>query len=203
MGRILVTATFFSTVLSSNLTAQASGLPTFNAPYRNFENHEAGFTVTFPDFDNTAIEGMYRFGLGQFDIGFRGGFWFVNRPARRNNDQVLVLGVEARHRVVTHSVDFPADGALILGVGGQFGAVDDFLVTGGVSFGRRLEVEDSDVVIVPFVQPTGWLAFGDTDEFQFGIGLGGDFQLSPRFDLRLSLGVGDRDGFAISGVWIR
>jgi hypothetical protein len=41
----------------------------------------------------------------------------------------------------------------------------------------------------------------DTDA-QFGLGLGGDFRLSRRFDARLSIGVGDLDGIAIGAVWI-
>jgi hypothetical protein len=72
-----------------------------------------------------------------------------------------------------------------------------------VSFGRRLDVEDSDVSISPFVQPHMWWLIGDTDDVLFSLGLGADFRLSPRFDLRVSVGIGDIDGISLGAVWIR
>ncbi len=187
-----------SVVSVSSAAAQASGLPSFNAPYRAFSDHEAGFAVSFPGGD-AAVEGLYRFGRGRFDIGFRGGIWFN----AAGGDEVVVLGVEARERILTHSEDFPADGALILGLGAQIGARDDLIPSVGVSFGRRLDLEDSDVSIIPFVQPHMWWFVGDTDDLLFSLGLGADFRLSPRFDLRVSLAVGDIDGLSLAAVWIR
>jgi hypothetical protein len=187
-----------STISVSNAAAQASGLPSFNAPYRAFSDHEAGFAVSFPGGD-AAVEGLYRFGRGRFDIGFRGGIWFN----AAGGDEVVVLGVEARERILTHSEDFPADGALILGLGAQIGARDDLIPSVGVSFGRRLDLEDSDVSIIPFVQPHMWWFVGDTDDLLFSLGLGADFRLSPRFDLRVSVAVGDIDGLSLAAVWIR
>ena len=57
--------------------------------------------------------------------------------------------------------------------------------------------------IVPFVQPHLWWFVGDTDDVAFSLGLGADFRLSPRFDLRVSIGVGDIDGLSVGAVWIR
>ncbi len=188
-----------SVVSVSSVAAQASGFPSFNAPYRAFSDHEAGFAVSFPGFDDTAVEGLYRFGRGRFDIGFRGGVWFN----ARGSDEILVLGVEARERILTHSDDFPADGALIIGAGIQVGARDNFIPSIGVSFGRRVDVEDSDVSIVPYVQPNLWWFIGDTGDVLFSLGLGADFRLSPRFDLRVSVGVGDIDGLSVGADWIR
>ena len=119
------------------------------------------------------------------------------------NDEIVAVGVEARQRILTHSDDFPADGALILGLGLQIGARDDLIPSVGVSFGRRVDLEDSDVSIIPFVQPHLWWFMGDTDDVKFSLGLGADFRLSPRFDLRVSAGVGDIDGFSVGAVWIR
>ena len=189
-----------SAISVSNAAAQASGLPSFNAPYRAFSDHEAGFAVSFPGGD-AAVEGLYRFGRGRFDIGFRGGIWFIRN--RGVSDEIVALGVEARQRILTHSDDFPADGALIIGAGIQVGASDNFIPSIGVSFGRRVDIEDSDVSIIPYVQPNLWWFIGDTDDVLFSLGLGADFRLSPRFDLRVSVGVGDIDGLSVGAVWIR
>ncbi len=119
------------------------------------------------------------------------------------SDEIVALGVEARQRILTHSDDFPADGALIIGAGIQVGAIDNFIPSIGVSFGRRVDIEDSDVSIIPYVQPNLWWFIGDTDAVLFSLGLGADFRLSPRFDLRVSVGVGDIDGLSVGAVWIR
>jgi len=199
--RSVVGATVASIIFVSSASAQAGGLASFNAPYRSFDRYEAGFAVTFPGYDDAAVEGLYRFGKGEFDIGFRGGVWFVDAGA--GSDQIVVLGAEARQRILTHSDDFPADGALIIGAGVQIGAVDNFIPSAGVSFGRRIDIEDSDVSIIPYIQPHMWWFIGDTDELLFSLGLGADFRLSPRFDLRVSLGLGDIDGLSVGAVWIR
>ncbi len=199
--RTAIAITIASVVYVSSAAAQASGLSSFNAPYRAFVGHEAGFVVSFPGLDDTAIEGLYRFGQGKFDIGIRGGILFIQN--RGVNDEIVALGVEARQRILTHSDDFPADGALILGLGVQIGARDDLIPSVGVSFGRRIDLEDSDISIIPFVQPHLWWFIGDTDDVAFSLGFGADFRLAPRFDLRVSAGVGDIDGMSIGAVWIR
>lgn len=199
--RTAVAIIIASVVSVSGAAAQASGFPSFNAPYRAFRDHEAGFAVSFPGLDDAAVEGLYRFGRGKFDIGLRGGVWFIDNA--RGSDEIVALGVEARQRILTHSDDFPADGALIIGAGVQVGAIDNFIPSIGVSFGRRVDIEDSDISIIPYVQPNLWWFIGDTDEVLFSLGLGADFRLSPRFDLRVSVGVGDIDGLSVGAVWIR
>ena len=199
--RTAIAVTIASVVSVSSAAAQASGLPSFNAPYRAFVGHEAGFAVSFPGLDDAAVEGLYRFGQGKFDFGLRGGILFISN--RGVNDEIVALGVEARQRILTHSDDFPADGALIIGAGVQVGPVDDFIPSIGVSFGRRVDIEDSDISIIPYVQPNLWWLIGDSDVILFSLGLGADFRLSPRFDLRVSVGVGDIDGLSVGAVWIR
>ena len=199
--RTAVAIIIASVVSVSGAAAQASGFPSFNAPYRAFVGHEAGFVVSFPGLDDAAVEGLYRFGRGKFDIGIRGGILFIQN--RGVNDEIVALGVEARQRILTHSDDFPADGALIFGLGLQIGARDDLIPSVGVSFGRRIDFEDSDISIIPFVQPHVWWFVGDTDDVAFSLGLGADLRLAPRFDLRVSAGVGDIDGISVGAVWIR
>lgn len=188
--------------------AQVTGTPSFNAPYRAFANHEFGGTLSFtsgPGPDGLGLEGEYKFGTGTWDIGIRGGFFDPDGPL----DTRVLLGTTLRNRVITHNENFPLDGALVLGVGAQLVSNNSvLLIPGGLSLGRRLNVEDSDVSIVPFVQPTVFLTFADRaggfdSELNFALGIGGDFRLSRSFDARISIGLGDVEGVALSAVWIR
>jgi len=184
----------------SNAAAQATGLPSFNAPYRAFTRSEIGLVLSFPDGGGTAFEGAYRRSHGKFDLGFRGGIFSPGG----NGDSRLLLGAEARERVVTHTEDFPLDGALIVGVGGQFASGNSFaIIPVGLSLGRRIDPKDSKISIVPYVQPTGFLVAGNgTSDFLFSLGLGADFRLTPRFDARISAGLGDLEGVSLSAVWV-
>ena len=186
--------------LASSAAAQATGLPSFNAPYRAFTRSELGVVLTFPDGGGTAFEGVYRMSSGKFDLGFRGGLFDPGGAS----DAVLLVGAEARQRVITHTQDFPLDGALILGIGGAFVSGNSALfVPIGLSLGRRVDPKDSKISIVPYVQPTGLLVTGNGDsDFLFALGLGADFRLSPRFDARISAGLGDIEGVSISAVWV-
>jgi len=90
---------------------------------------------------------------GKFDFGLRGGIF---TPGGNGNSRFLVGGRRAE-RVVTHTDDFPLDGALILGVGGQFSSSSSFAVIPvGLSLGGASIPRDSKISIVPYVQPTGF-----------------------------------------------
>jgi hypothetical protein len=186
--------------LVSNAAAQATGLPSYNAPYRAFRRSEFGLVLSFPNGGGTAFEGAFRQSHGKFDFGVRGGIFTPGGNAKSR----LLVGAEARERVVTHTEDFPLDGALILGVGGQFSSGNSFAVVPvGLSLGRRIDPKDSKISIVPYVQPTGFLVAGNgTSDFLFSLGLGADFRLSPRFDARISAGLGDLEGVSLSAVWV-
>lgn len=192
-----------------NAGAQVTAQPSYNAPYRGFTRFEFGAALSFPSYDaGTAIEGMYRFATREFDVGFRGGMLFPDGGL----DESFLVGVEGRYRAITHSVSFPLDGAIIFGGGlatdyPPFGGSAVFFPF-GLSLGRRVQVEGSEVSIVPYVQPTIVLLnreIGlnrDTDA-QFTFGVGGDFRLSRAFDARLSFGFGDLEGISIAAVWLR
>jgi hypothetical protein len=184
----------------AGVAAQATGLPTFNAPYRAFNRSELGLVLTFPDGGGTAFEGAYRISNGKFDLGFRGGIFSPGNGGK----SVLLVGTEARERVVTHTEDFPLDGALILGVGGDFvSGASALIIPVGLSLGRRIDLQNSKVSIVPYAQPTGFLIAGSAPAtFDFALGLGADFRLSPRFDARFSAGLGDIKGVSLSAVWV-
>jgi hypothetical protein len=200
MRRYLALCLLVSALLASQAAAQATGMPSFNAPYRAFTRSEIGLVLSFPSGGGTGIEGAYRMSSGRFDIGFRGGFLDPSGAG----STFLLLGAEARQRVLTHTVDFPLDGALILGVGGAFrSGSSNMFVPIGLSLGRRIDPQGSQISIVPYVQPTGVFVAGNApSEFLFALGLGADFRLSPRFDARISAGLGDLEGVSISAVWV-
>ena len=179
--------------------AQATGTTSFNAPYRAFERSEIGGTLSFLSGGGIAVEGQYRFGHGRFDLGMRGGILDPDVGGNR-----LIVGGEARTRVIEPTPDSPLDGAFIIGVGGRFGSGDaDVLVPAGLSLGRRFDLENSPVSIVPYVQPTLFLAVGDgSADVEFAIGLGGDFHLSAALDARVSVGLGDVEGISIGAIWV-
>ena len=175
---------------AGSAAAQATGTASFNAPYRAFQQLEFGGTLSFNQYDVTGVEGQIRFGYRAFDIGARGGMLFTS------GTDAAVIGVEGRGRVLTHTEQFPLDEP-------PQRSLDDM----GLSLGRRLDIEGSQISIVPYAQPTLNLVFGDPGGhagFSFGFGL--DARLSPFFDVRASGGLASSwgmQGFAVSAVWIR
>ncbi len=200
IGAILVLSLLVA--YGGSAEAQATGTTAFNAPYRAFDAHEFGGTLSFPDDGGgVAAEGLYGFGSGKFDIGLRGGVWDPSA-----GDAIFMAGVNVRQRVLDHSEQFPLDGAVVFGLGAQF--IEDattVIIPVGLSMGRRLDVEDSEVSIVPYVQPTAFLTEGQNRDLDlhFALGIGGDFRLSRMFDARVSVGLGDMQGISISAVWLR
>jgi len=183
---------------AATAAAQATGTPTFNAPYRAFTRSEFGAMVSFPNGGGTAVEGMYRIASGKFDLGFKVGFLDPNV-----GNAFLIAGVEARQRVITHNADFPLDGALVVGAGAWLGDASVFFLPVGLSLGRRINVQGSTMSIVPYLQPTLTVIGGDTGgDVTFTLGLGADFRFTPRFDGRLSAGLGDLEGVSLGFVWV-
>src|SRR6266571_2676928 len=178
-------------ILAGQLCAQATGMPSFNAPYRAFQRSEFGVVASFPNSHGTAIEGVYRYAASNFDIGLRGGMFDPGACCKTE----LLVGAEARERVITHTVDFPLDGALVSG-----GSV--VFIPVGLSLGRRIDPRGSTVSIVPYVQPTATLVADGGSNLDFTLGLGADFRFGHTFDARLSAGLGDLDGVSLAAVWV-
>jgi len=157
---------------------------------------------SFPEGGGTAFEGVYRYAHGKFDIGLRGGFFSPGNGA----STVVLAGVEARQRVITHTVDFPLDGALMVGAGANLvSGGSALIIPAGLSLGRRIDPQGSTVSIVPYVQPTFAFIVGDfPSDLVFGFGVGADFRLSRVLDARISGGLGDRPltGVSIGAVWV-
>jgi len=183
--------------------AQATGMPSYNAPYRAFQHSELGAVFSFPDGGGTGFEGAYRYASGTLDVGLRGGIF--DPPG--SGKAVLLAGVEARERVITHTVDFPMDGALVFGAGaGLVSGGSTFFVPVGLSLGRRVDPQGATISIVPYVQPTVGFVAGNnrTSALNFGFGVGADFRLSRVLDARVSGGLGDHPftGVSIGAVWV-
>ena len=188
-------------MLAAEAAAQATVTTTFNAPYRSFRRSEFGALLSFPDGGGTALEGMYRMASGRFDIGFKLGFI----DPEGEGDMVMIAGAEGRQRVITHNVDFPLDGAVVVGIGGHFSDNALMAVPIGLSLGRRIDMEGSSLSIVPYVQPTLFILAGDAagdDHTRFALGLGADFRFTPRFEGRFSAGLGDLEGVSLGFVWV-
>jgi len=125
---------------------------------------------------------------------------------RSGASTVVLAGVEARERVITHTVDFPLDGALMVGAGANLvSGGSALIIPAGLSLGRRIDPRGSTVSIVPYVQPTFAFIVGDfPSDLVFGFGVGADFRLSRVLDARVSGGLGDRPltGVSIGAVWV-
>ena len=186
--------------IAGRLPAQATQTPSFNAPYRAFTRSEFGGTISFPRGANVGLEGQYRFGYQKFDVGARGGFIDNGGTA----GTAFIVGAEARTRVFTHTEQVPLDGAVVVGLGGNFlSGSSAAIMLGGLSLGRRVDPKDTQVSIVPYGEPTIFIkSGGGTTDLNFALGLGADLRLSKVFDLRASVGLGRIRGAAFSAVWV-
>ena len=174
--------------------AQSTGTPVFHAPYRAFERNEFGLVMS--DQGNISVEGFWGFShtAAKWDFKIRGGV-----QDNENGNAALLLGVDARFRLIDQTEDFPLDGAFITGVGTSL--VEDFsrlFIPIGLSLGRRINFENSNMSIVPYVQPVIIPVIGDSDDdVAVALGLGGDLRINRRFELRLGIGLGDLENFSI------
>ncbi len=181
--------------------AQETGTPIFKAPYRAFESHEFGVSLSDAEGIDFALEGFYRYGKGSNDFSVRGGFADVEG----GGDAAFLIGGDFRTQVVNYSESFPLDGSLTLGLGGIFGEGDDrFLIPVGVSLGRRFDLEGSETTFVPYFHPVIVPSFGgDNSDVDFALGLGVDIKISRTLALRASGGLGDIEGVGISLAYVR
>ena len=181
--------------------AQETFTPVFKAPYRPFEQHEFGASISDPgegvDF---AMEGFYGYGKDKNDFGLRAGFANVDG----GNTRVLIGG-DFRTRMFNYSESFPLDGALTVGFGANFGEGDDaYALPVGLSLGRRFDMEGSDTKFTPYVAPNIVPVFGTNDDgVKFTLGLGVDIKFSESWAIRASGGLGDIEGVGISVAYLR
>jgi hypothetical protein len=189
--------------VTAPLAAQSTGTPVFHAPYRAFDRYEIGANVS--DAGNIAIEGFYGFSHSgaRWDFAIRGG-------VQDNGDcdgckAGLLIGLDARYRVIDQSDDFPLDGALITGAGAHLVSGGSRLfIPIGLSLGRRVQFENSNSSLVPYVEPVILPTFGDGDsDVGVALGLGADLRINRRFELRLGIGIGDIENFSVGFSFTR
>jgi hypothetical protein len=179
--------------------ARETGTPVYAAPHRAFASHELGLSLSAPPAADLGVEGFYGFASGRHDGELRVGYL-----DRGDRDGAVAVGGRFRTRLLTHSDDFPLDGALTVGVGATVDGGTTMRVPVGFSLGRRFDNRSSGISFVPYLQPVLIPTFHSGDsEFGVALGLGLDMRLGRRFDLRLSGGVGDMEGFAVTAAWVR
>ena len=180
--------------LSTPLAAQSTGTPVFHAPYRIFDRYEFGMNIS--DAGNLAVEGFYGFSRtgAKWDFALRGGVLDTG-----GDNTMVLLGLDARYRVIDQTEDFPLDGALITGVGAQLvSGGSALLIPIGLSLGRRINFEGSTVSLVPYAEPVLVPIFGSGDsDVLVALGIGADLRINRRFELRLGIGVGDIENFSL------
>jgi hypothetical protein len=184
-------------VLSAPLVAQSTGTPVFHGPYRVFERYEFGAAISdIGRGGNLAVEGFYGFSHtgAKWDFAIRGGVLDTN-----GDRTVLLMGLDARYRVIDQTEDFPLDGALITGVGAQLvSGGSALLIPIGLSLGRRINFERSTVSLVPYAEPVIIPTFGSDDsDVLVALGIGADLRINRRFEIRLGIGVGDIETFSL------
>lgn len=188
---------------ATTAAAQETGTPIFKAPYRAFEHHELGLSLSDPgEGVGAAIEGFYRYGDGPYDFSVRGGIADFNGPGSG-----VLIGGDFRTQVLTYNESFPLDGSITLGLGGVFGSdIDDvFYLPIGISLGRRFELENSSTIFVPYLHPVVIPTFGSSggSDVGFSLGLGVDIKFSDSWAIRASGGLGDLEGVGISIAYLR
>ncbi len=182
--------------------AQETGTPVFKAPYRAFNSHELGVSLSDPgEGVSLALEGFYRYGRGANDFSVRGGFADLSGSGGTR----VLLGGDFRTQVVSYSESFPLDGSLTLGLGANVGdGRDRYYVPIGISLGRRFDLEGSNTTFVPYAHPVIVPTFGGGDsDVNFALGLGVDIRFSEQWAIRASGGLGDIDGVGVSVAYIR
>lgn len=202
MRRSLVFAGLIAVLSTSVASAQTIGTPIFKSPYRSFKHSELAGYISDPGSGvSIALEGEYRLARPKFDFGVRAAYL----DGSGNASNLFGVGVDGRISLVRHSQSFPLDGALTAGVGGLFGSGNShFYIPFGLSLGRQVLLEGSNISFTPYVEPVIAPNFGDgPDDVLFGLGLGVDIALSRTFDARVSGALGDYDGVGIGLAWHR
>ena len=193
MPRNLLPALLLAT--AAPLAAQSTATPVFHAPYRVFDRYEIGGNVS--DAGNLAVEGFYGFSTtkARWDLSLRAGVQDNGAGAK----SALLVGVDARYRLITQTADFPLDGALITGVGaGLVSGASRLFIPIGISLGRRINFTNSTVSLVPYAEPVIVPNVGDgPDETLVALGLGADLRFNRRFELRAGIGIGDIKNFSL------
>lgn len=191
--------------------AQAWSYPAFQTP--RVTGRELNFALADGDPGTTLLfqwrEGRSARTQLSLDLGFSDdAFGFAE------DDEVFFVGGQFAHQLATESATMPFD--FLLTVGANFAVSDPatmIRVPVGVSIGHRFPLEGM-MAITPWIHPRvsidhfNWDAGFRRDDSEtdanFVMDLGGDFEFSPRFSLRVGASFGGgflEDGFGVSLAW--
>jgi hypothetical protein len=201
---LLTAAALF--VTAAPLGAQAYAYPSFQAPRITASEYNFGLADA-GDSDATSLLFQWRVGRGvssqlSLDVGV----------ADTPGDAALFVGGQFAQQLARSSATMPLD--LLFTVGANIAGGNDvtiFRVPVGLSVGHRFPLEGG-LALTPYAHPRIVLAnCGDCaveDDTDIGIefDIGGDFEFSPQFALRVSAVLGadkffSDDAFGISLAW--
>lgn len=170
---------------ASGVRAQAFDVPSFMPP--RVDDDIGAYINTQGDF---GIQGIWR-QQGSLNLGLRLGF--IDYDVR---DDAITVGAETWGPIVRAGREFPLDVTWTLGLGAGFDGGTLFEVPFGVSLGRTFDA--GQIPIQVYGHPRIALAVYSNDntddtELEFLFDIGGDFQLSPDWKLRIGGTVGGFD----------
>lgn len=191
--RALLTAAVLL-VSAAPLGAQAFAYPSFQLP--TITAREFNFGLADADGDATSLLFQWREARGtrtqlSLDLGM----------ADTPGEAALFIGGQFGHQLTRSSADMPFD--LLLTVGANVAIWDNvniFRVPVGLSAGHRFPLEGG-LALTPYVHPRLVIAScgdcGAADDTDVGLefDLGGDFEFSPQFAVRLSAVFAGSDAF--------
>jgi hypothetical protein len=200
MGRKPILTLALAIVVAGQVSAQTIGTPIYHSPYRSFRTSELGGYISDPGAGiSVAIQGEYRIARPKFDVGLTVGF----ADGAGNSRNLFGFGIDGRLPIAKHTQSFPLDASFTGAFGALFGGGEvGFIVPLGVSLGRQVLLEGSNMSFTPYVNPVVAPTFGDLlGDVQFGLGLGVDLAITKTFDLRVSGSLGDIEGVGIGAAW--
>ena len=171
------------------------------APYRAFEQHEFGASLSDPgEGAGIALEGFYRFGKDKNDFSVRAG---VADVRCRRQHLFSSVGTSAP-RWLSYSECFPLDGSLTVGFGGDLRLptrrTSSCCPSASPGAGAS-SIEGSTTTFVPYVHPNLVPVFGGGDvSCSFTLGLGVDVRFGEQWAVRASGGLGDIEGVGLQPV---
>ena len=216
LARAAVTAAALAVLSAAPAAAQAWTYPTFQQP--RVVNREFNFGLA--DGAGTSLLFQWREGISpdnqlSFDAGY------VD-PDVRGADGAFLIGGQFAHQILTSSRTAPIDLLFTAGANVAFADPGNLIrIPVGASIGHRFPLENG-MAITPYVHPrvsldrcsdcgvelvNGNFERTSDSDIGFDFDLGGSFEFTPNFAVRLSatLGgsdfLGDEDAFGVSFAW--
>jgi hypothetical protein len=199
--RRVVVGVLVGLAVAGRAEAQAWNYPTFQGP--RVVSREFNFAVAYGGDGGTDVFAQWREGLDATNqLEVEGGFI----SPRFGNARALIGGSYA-HQITTATAEMPLDLLFTVGLYDSFGDGNFFRLPVGISAGHTFPL-DGGVSITPYVHPRlSFDASGCCDKLGLEFDVGGNFQLTQQFAVRVSgtfggSNVGANDsGFGIGVAW--